>query len=172
MSIFSFDPTPLPNLAYSSRLVQTTDFDLTTILGCKVREAPVQLFLQFCEEAPEPTERCPSRCYYLQFRQTGLSLLINESDIITTIHVYTQPNDGYTAYAHELPLGALARMTQAEARALLCTPSKSGGPVQFLRSSPVTYWDTWEFGDHSVHFEYPEDRLSIRLVTLNILPRD
>ena len=146
------------------------DFDLATILGCSVRDARVQQLLEFFEETPEPTERYASGFYYLQFRQTGFSLLVNESESITTIHVHTRSDGEYAAYAHELPLGAEAHMSQVEARALLCPPSKSGGPVQFMPSMPVTYWDIWEFGDHCVHFEYPEDRLSIWLVTLEVVP--
>ena len=152
--------------------MQTKHFDLTTILGCSVRDSRVQQLLEFFEEAPQPTERYPTGDYYLEFRQTGFSLHIDASGSITTIHVHTQPDDEYAAYRYELPLGAEAHMSQVEARALLCPPSKSGGPVQFMPSYPVAYWDIWEFGDHSVHFEYPEDRLSIRLVTLSIISRD
>jgi hypothetical protein len=153
--------------------VQTKHFDLTTILGCSVRDARVRQLLEFFEEVPQQhAERYPGGDYYLEFPQTGFSLLINASDVITTIHVYTQPNGAYAAYRYELPLGAVAHMSQVEARALLCPPSKFGGPVQFMQSMPVTYWDIWEFGDHSVHIEYPEDRLSIRLVTLSVVPQD
>ena len=152
--------------------MQTTHFDLKTLLGCAVRDTCAQRLFEFCEEAPTPSERFPSGDYYLRFPQTGFSLLINALGIITTLHVYTQPEGEYAAYPYELPLGATASMSQAEARALLCPPSKSGGPVQSLPPRPVTYWDLWEFGDHSLHFEYPEDRLSIRLVTLNLLPHD
>ena len=137
-----------------------------------MRDARVQQLLEFCEESPEPTERYASGFYFLQFRQTGFSLLIDASDVVTTIHVHVQSDDEYAAYRHELPLGVAAHMSQVEARALLCPPSKSGGPVQFMPSMPVTYWDIWEFGDHSVHFEYPQDRLSIRLGTLNLVPND
>jgi hypothetical protein len=128
--------------------VQTADFDLTTILGCKVHEVGVQRFIEFCEEAPTPTERFPSGFYYLQFWQTGVSLLVNASGIVTSIHIHSQPDSEYVAYPYALPLGATAGTTQVEARLLLCPPSQSGGPVQFLPTSPVTYWDLWEFGDH------------------------
>ena len=152
--------------------MQTAKFDLTKILGCTVRDARVQQLMEFCEEAPELSERSALGYYNLLFRQTGFSLLIDASDVITTIHVRTRADAEYAAYPYELPLGVAAHMTQSEARALLCPPTKSGGPVQFPTWHSIRYWDLWEFGDHSVHFEYPEDRLSVSLVTLNILPCD
>ncbi len=153
------------------------NFDFIALIDRPMSDPLFQRWLEFCEERPVASERLPGLDggYELQFFHTGVSMHMDASDVVKTIHIYTLPEQGFSAYQHELPFGATPRTTRAEAPDLFCEPTTSGGPVQFLPTDPVTYWDRWEFEHFVVHFQYPEDRASICRATVmspSILPED
>lgn len=166
--------TEIKSSGFSTNPLQPMPFDLTTVLGCFVRDARLRELIQFCEEQPQATEREPELegRYYLEFPHSGFSLLLTGNDVVQTIHVHTRPDEPYHAYLDELPFGLSADTTQAEARELFGPPNSSGGPVSLaLLSKPVVYWDLWNRGHYSFHLEYPEQRDSVLLITLSSLPR-
>ncbi len=149
-------------------------FDISTVLGCFVRDARLRQLIEFCEEQPHGTAREPESegRYYLEFPHSGFSLLLTGKDIVDTIHIHTRATGLYHAFHDELPFGLTADTTQAQARELFGPPTSSGGPVSaVLISLPTVYWDRWNHPHYSFHLEYPERRDSIRLITLSALSR-
>jgi hypothetical protein len=105
-------------------------FDLTTLLGCTVRDARVCELSEYFEESPAATERDKELGgrYYLQFFHSGFSLLLNGTDVVETAHIFTNPHFDYQVCTGTLPFDLDSRTTQAEARDLFGPPTIAGGP--------------------------------------------
>jgi hypothetical protein len=148
-------------------------FDLSTLLGCSVRDSRLRDVSEYFEEAPAVSERetdVDDR-YYLEFFRSGFSLLVSSADTIDAIHIHTQPDDEYHVCTDALPFGLTCNTTQAQARELFGPPTTVGGPVRAILSPETfTYWDRWEYDHYFFHLTYSEHRDSITGIAFSAIP--
>ena len=147
-------------------------FDFVSLLGGVEGGPELPRLCEYFEERPQTSTF--ETCHYLQFCCSGFSLMLDEPDRITCIHIHTLSDDGYQTCADSVPFDFSAQTKQAEARELLGPPTAEGGPVRSILSPKnCTYWDRWEYAQHSLHLTYNEQCDSVVLITLmsnSILP--
>jgi hypothetical protein len=145
--------------------------DLSSVLGTSVHDTGVRRLIEFAEEAPTATERDADLGgrYYLEFPQTGFSVLVDGYDIVQTLHLHTTNREYSHPFPYDLPHGITSSTTRDDARRELGPPYQSGGPTKAFGSTPACYWDKWRFSRYSLHLEFPLDCRSVSLVTLEWL---
>lgn len=106
---------------------------------------------------------------YLGLRRAGLALTADGTGIVTTVHLFSEGRDGFSAYRGELPGGLTMGDGRSAVRARLGPPSLRGWRrvLPFGASRP---WDRYDQPDHSWHFEYSASGETIALATLMSAP--
>jgi len=106
---------------------------------------------------------------YIQ-KKLGLCAALEIDGTIGTLFFYSAGHHGFSQFAEALPHELSFAFSQSKAREILGEPNRSGGPVRSLIPGDLIYWDRWDYGRSSIHCEYPEDRESIRMITLMAHP--
>lgn len=103
---------------------------------------------------------------YIEFQSLGVAMVVSEENVISAVHLYSEGHEGYSRFAGAVPAGASFSMSRDEARGLLGKPVESGdgGIVMLLGYRPA--WDAFHVDGQRLHFEYSEDKTSVRLITI------
>lgn len=101
-------------------------------------------------------------------KKLGFSASVEIDGTIGTLFLYSEGHHGFHQFVEAPPEGLTFACSQGKARELLGEPSQSGGPVRSLIPGDLIYWDRWDRGRGAIHCEYPENRESIRMITLMV----
>lgn len=103
---------------------------------------------------------------YVEFQSLGFAMVVSEERVISAIHLYSEGHEGYLQFAGTVPAGASFSMSRGEVRSLLGKPVESGdgGAVMLPGLRPA--WDAFHVDGQRLHFEYSENKESVRLITI------
>ena len=81
---------------------------------------------------------------------------------IVTIHLFTTPRDGYSAFQGELIQGLRPTDGRAQVRRRLGEPTRSGA----VGTDPILHHDRYDSEQVCIHLEYGPRARGIRMITL------
>jgi hypothetical protein len=127
-------------------------------------------FLGPCWSDPnEEKEEGPDQRVYLEFREKGVSLILNEEATIFCIQLYGEGcAEDYSCF-HGILLGGLQLSSGcAEVRGALGEPlsSAQGAAGKGLFGRYLYAWDKYEIDFCEYHFEYNESLDHLRLISI------
>ena len=116
-----------------------------------------------------PEEEEADERVYLEFREKGVSLILNEEATIFCIQLYGEGCDeDYACFHGSLPGGLRLSSAYAEVRAALGDPfgSAHGAANKGLFGRYLYAWDKYEIDFCEYHFEYNENFDHLRLISI------
>ncbi|HKS17400.1 MAG TPA: hypothetical protein VJU16_08820 [Planctomycetota bacterium] len=113
-----------------------------------------------------PTHQRIEDRLYVEFRQSGISLLVHEDERVGTIHLYGKSIDVYSPYKLKLPLGIRFTESRQLIRDRLGQPVASGGSIVIEIGGLLPAWDLYETPGAAVNIQYSTLEDSVDLVTI------
>lgn len=144
--------------------------ELATLLGKRPDEPAVERFLE-AQSSPREKTCVLGQCY-LNLKQAGVSLALDQEGRVETIFLHSQGHEGYAEYRAALPHGLSFDDDHQDVVARLGKPTWTGGGQHRVPFGFVADWIKYGFPNHSVHVQFvPEGARTpragrIELVTL------
>lgn len=104
---------------------------------------------------------------YMEFRHMGVSLVLPDGVLISSVHLHGDGHDGYVPYRGDIPGGIGFFMGRNRVRESLGSPIQSGGGKKVPMLGYIPEWDKFSVDSKILHVEYSLDNMSIRLVTIS-----
>jgi hypothetical protein len=105
---------------------------------------------------------------YLLCREKGVSLTFKD-DFLSSIHLRFDGEDNYDMYK-----GWISDYFDNEKQSfkntikLIGQPASSGGGTEGFMGAIDAFWLRYDYGNHSIHYTFTEDKSSISLVTIMV----
>lgn len=103
---------------------------------------------------------------YVEFRESGLSLLVHQDERVGTIHFYRENIDSYSEFKMDLPLGIRFSDSRRVIRERLGPPIASGGSIIMDIGGLIPAWDLYEKQGATVNIQYNTLEDGVDLVTI------
>jgi hypothetical protein len=103
------------------------------------------------------------QCFYLTNLNKGIELVLSESKVIRTIHLYGSPE---SLFEEEIPLGLSFSLSRTQVINRFGKPLRSGERHRNLYLGMVQSWDKYLLADFSIRFEYNNEESDILLITI------
>lgn len=104
--------------------------------------------------------------FYLTNESEGIELVISNSFIIDTVHIFSGNYMDAKAFKSDLPFNIKFSFSRSDVQEIFGKPNKTGGGHKALYIGYVPFWDKYYFDGYSLHFRYAEDNNSIDMVTI------
>jgi hypothetical protein len=104
--------------------------------------------------------------FHAEFRESGVGFVANLDRRIICIQFHAEGHEQFSRFAGGLPDDIAFTDSAAAVRNQLGPPSVSGGNKIIPILGRITFWDRYDRGSYSVHFQYSMDATSIILISL------
>ncbi|MCC6760035.1 MAG: hypothetical protein IT252_02415 [Chitinophagaceae bacterium] len=107
--------------------------------------------------------------FYLTNKAQGIEIVLSNSMVVTSIHLFSGENKNYQMFAGNLPFNIKFSFGRDEIHDIFGPPVKSGGGHKALYIGYIPFWEKYYFEGYSLHFEYSDECVFIKTVTLTSL---
>ena len=104
---------------------------------------------------------------YWSFINSGVSLVIDASNVIETVQLFSGADDKFKPFAGVLPCGLGFGDARRKVHKKLGKPKSQGGGVVIPGLGLILNWELFQTPEGSLHLEYCKGDLSINLVSLS-----
>jgi len=138
---------------------------LFPVLGKRVQSDEFKAWLEKLGEPPE-IDRFDD-CYFYVFKQHGVDLRFDKTDVVKVVFFYSKGADGHAQYVGDLPFGLSFQMTRREIESILGPPESSGG------SGAGDAWASYETKGIGINYDRKNPRdLKARIRDISISTRE
>ena len=136
-----------------------------------------ELLKEFLNSFNEPVEVVYDRDmkdYSIELKQNGVSCYLGNDHKLNTIFFHSK-DDYYGDYLRELPFGIKFTFSYEDVIERLGKPDISGGGKgEVVCGIHIYPWVRYDYSNYSLHFVFPENKKSIKTITimaLDVVPR-
>ncbi|GEM_PF-6421391 len=98
--------------------------------------------------------------FYLTNPKKGIELVISEEKLVTTIHLFSGQENGYSLFNEKMPFNLSFSMSKEDLRKLFGKPNRVGGGHNALYLGYVDPWEKFYLSPYTIHVVYKNERIA------------
>ena len=144
--------------------------DLSRFLGENADSPASQTLLTgYGLQATSLADNAEVPLHFLSSKDRGIQIRCDENHLIRTIFIYAVKREGFSPYQDEIFPGVSATADRKTILASFGAPGESGSDSHTFLSADESWWDRYDLGNASYHFQYTGEQGTLEFVTIREL---